>query len=119
MDQLLEMYPSHLEARAGRGVYLARIGESKRARQDATDTLREEHTAFRLYQIAGLFAQLSKHESDGRARADALRYLTEGFRAGFQDLKMLDTDSDLDPIRKDPEFQRLVAHVRGLQASVP
>src|SRR5204863_9999321 len=83
MDQLLEMYPSHVEARGGRGVYLARLGDGKRARQDAADTLRDEPTSFRLYQVAGLYAQLSKHETDGRARADAIRYLTEAFRAGF------------------------------------
>jgi tetratricopeptide (TPR) repeat protein len=115
MDRLLEMYPSHVEARAGRGVYLARLGDGKRARQDAADTLRDETTPFRLYQVASLYAQLSKHESDGRAKADALRYLTDAFRAGFQDLKLVDEDTDLAPISRDPAFQKIVAHARGLQ----
>src|SRR5262249_1295167 len=66
LDKLLELYPSHVEARAGRGVYLARIGEIVRAKKDAADCRREEQTPILLYQLACLYAQLSRHgDADG------------------------------------------------------
>jgi tetratricopeptide (TPR) repeat protein len=115
MDQLLEMYPSYVEATAGRGVYLARAGDGKGARRDAAATLRDEPTAYRYYQVASLYAQLSRHEADGRARNEALRLLALAFRTGFADFALMDKDSDLDPIRDTDEFRSLVAHARGLQ----
>ena len=108
LDRLLELYPDHVEALAGRGVYLARLGRAAAARQDAADTLAAEPTAYRKYQIAGLHAQLAKHDPTGPARAEALRLLALAFRSGFEDMKLLKEDTDLDPIRTDPEFKRLV-----------
>src|SRR5262249_16441821 len=99
LDQLLEMYPAHLEATAGRGVYLARMGDGKGARRDAETCLRDEPTAFRYYQMSGLYAQLSRHEGDGKARQEAFRLLALALRSGFDDLDLMDKDSDLAPIR--------------------
>src|SRR5262249_57288252 len=73
MDRLLDLYPHHVEARAGRGVYLARIGEEERAKRDAAEVLRDEPTAYRFFQMAGLYAQLSKGETDGKNRRAAFR----------------------------------------------
>jgi lipoprotein NlpI len=115
LDKLLEMYPAHIEATAGRGVYLARMGDVKGARRDAAATLRDEPTAFRNYQMAGLFAQLSRHEGDGKARQEAFRLLALALRTGFDDLDLMDKDSDLDPIRNSDEFRSLAAHARALQ----
>jgi tetratricopeptide (TPR) repeat protein len=115
MDRLLELYPAHIEATAGRGVYLARAGDGKGARRDAADCLRDEPTAFRYYQMAGLFAQLSRHEADGKARQEAFRLLALAFRHGFGDLNLMEKDRDIDPIRESDEFRSLVAHARALQ----
>jgi tetratricopeptide (TPR) repeat protein len=108
LDRLLEFYPDHVESRAGRGVYLARLGRAAEARRDAAAVLAADPTAFRKYQLAGLYAQLARHDPNGTARAEALDYLSQAFRGGFGNLKLLQADSDLDPVRNDPEFKRLV-----------
>jgi eukaryotic-like serine/threonine-protein kinase len=115
MDQLLEMYPAYTEATAGHGVYLARAGDGKGARRDAAICLRDEPTAYRYYQMAGLYAQLARHEADGQARAEAFRLLALALRTGFADLALMHKDSDLDPIRNSDEFRTLMDHARGLQ----
>lgn len=109
LDRLLELYPDHVEGRAGRGVYLARLGRAVGARADATAVLKAEPTAYRKYQMAGLYAQLSKHNPRGPDRAEALRLLALALRAGFEDMALLKSDADLDAIREDDEFKRLVA----------
>jgi serine/threonine protein kinase/lipoprotein NlpI len=115
MTQLLEIYPTYVEARAGRGVYRARAGEAQGARADADEVLRDEPSAYRSYQMAGLFAQLSRFEADTKARHEALRQLAQAFRSGFSDFALLKKDSDLDPIRDSEEFRSLVAHAEALQ----
>jgi tetratricopeptide (TPR) repeat protein len=115
MDQLLDFYPLYIEARAGRGVYRARAGDAKGAREDAAVCLREEPNAFRYYQMAGLYAQLSRRETDGKARREALRLLALALRSGFTDLNLMKKDSDLDPIRSTEDYQSLVAHAGALQ----
>jgi tetratricopeptide (TPR) repeat protein len=115
MDQLLKLYPSYIEARAGRGVYRARAGDGKGAREDAAVCLRDEPTAYRYYQMAGLYAQLSRRETDGKARREALRLLALALRSGFADLNLLKKDSDLDPIRNTDDFRSLVVHAGALQ----
>jgi serine/threonine protein kinase/Tfp pilus assembly protein PilF len=114
MDRLLELYPTHTDARAGRGVYLARIGDAKRATADAAWVLKEDPTAYRHFQMAGLYALLSKH--DERHKAEALRLLARSFQLGFSQFDKLDRDADLDAIRGDESFQSMVEHARKLRA---
>jgi hypothetical protein len=96
-------------------VYLARTGEAKKAASDAARVLREEPTPFRLYQMAGVYAQLSRWDQTGGMKQYALQLLAKAFRSGFENFKLLDKDPDLDPIREDKEFQDLVGHARKLQ----
>ena len=117
MDTLLDLYPYHTEARAGRAVYLARMGEAKRAMEDATIVLNEDPTPFRLYQMAGLYAQLSKTDKTGLARQQALEHAAKAFRTGFDQFALIGEDPDIDPIRNDPEFKQLVEHAKKLQRS--
>ena len=70
--------------------------------------------AFRLYQMAGLHAQLSKSDASGKSKAEALRLLARAFQTGFNDWKMLKTDADLDPVRGDSEFAKLVSAATAL-----
>ncbi|HJZ94360.1 MAG TPA: protein kinase [Gemmataceae bacterium] len=114
MDRLLELYPAYTEARAGRGVYLARVGEAERARADAAVVLREEPTAFRLYQMSSLYAQLAKSDATGAARQEALQLLARAFRTGFANFDLLRTDDDMIPLRDDPEFKEMVEHAKKL-----
>jgi tetratricopeptide (TPR) repeat protein len=107
LDRLLDLYPDHVEARAGRGVYLARLGRAGEARRDAEDVLRVDRSAFRLYQMAGLHAQLSK--TDPAAKDEALRLFGRALRAGFRDWKTMADDPDIAPICDDPTFKQLLA----------
>jgi serine/threonine protein kinase/Flp pilus assembly protein TadD len=114
MDRLLELYPHYVEARAGRGVYLARLGDAERARRDAADVLRDEPTAYRFFQMAGLNAQLSRNDSDGKYRRESFRLLSLAVRNGFADLKLMANDTDLDPIRDSADFRTLSNHAQAL-----
>ena len=109
LSELLSFDPDNVEARASRGVYAARVGRIDEARKDAEDSLKADPSAYRTYQIAGLFAQLSKKDPSGKSKAEALRLLAKALRSGFDDLALLKDDSDLDPIRTTPEFRAILA----------
>ena len=115
LDQLLEMYPTYTEARAARAVYGARTGDAKQATVDATAVLAEEPTPFRLYQMAGVYAQLSKADKSGTAKQQAMQLLAKAFRTGFEQFGIIAQDPDLDPVRDDADFKVLVDHARKLQ----
>ena len=114
-DRLLDIYPAHIEARAGRGVYRARAGDAAGARDDSAVCLRDDPSGFRYYQMAGLHAQLSRHESGDKAKREAFHLLALALRNGFADLELMEKDTDLDPIRATDEYGALVAHARALQ----
>lgn len=106
LDRLVDLYPENADARCSRGVYFARLGRAAEARRDAAAALAIDPSAYRKFQVAGLHAQLAK--KDAAAKADALRYLALALRAGFADAALLAGDADLDPVRGDDEFKRLV-----------
>jgi serine/threonine protein kinase/Tfp pilus assembly protein PilF len=117
LDRFLEYYPDHVGARLGRGVVLARMGECQKARLDAEICLKNNPTPFFLYQAAGLYAQVSRHEKGNDAKKEAIALLGKALRKGFTDLGLFQTDTDLDPIRDDQEFKRLLQIVIGLEKS--
>jgi tetratricopeptide (TPR) repeat protein len=112
LDQLLEVYPDFTRARADRGVMHARLGNREAALADAEETLRRGSAASTSYQVACVYAHLSKGEPG--YRADAIRLLTAALRAGYG-FEHIETDKDLDPIRDTPEFRRVIESVRGLK----
>ncbi|MFL5339484.1 MAG: protein kinase domain-containing protein [Gemmataceae bacterium] len=115
LDQLLEQHPHFVGARGGRGVYLARLGQVARAKRDAADCLRQDQSAFLFYQLAGLYAQLSRHGDAEQNRAESLKMLAKAFRAGFERFDLIPGDTDLDPVRNQPEFGRLIESARILK----
>jgi tetratricopeptide (TPR) repeat protein len=115
LDRLLELYPTYTEGRAARAVYGARTGDAKRSTKDVEVVLAEEPTPFRLYQMAGVYAQLAKADRTGAAKQQALQLLAKAFRTGFEQFGIVDTDPDLDPVRADGDFKALVEHARKLQ----
>lgn len=114
LDRAVEFHPDSAAARAGRGVLLARIGKREEAHRDARDALLRDAKAPNLYQVAGVYALTSKTHPEDRREAFAL--LWSALKTGFG-LDLVESDHDLDPVRKDPEFQKLVRSARALQAS--
>jgi tetratricopeptide (TPR) repeat protein len=111
LDRLIELYPEYVPARAGRGVLYARLGKWEAAKTDADDALRRDRSPANVFQIAGIYALLSKH--DPAYQAEAFRLLTTALRGGFGH-EHVETDKDLDPLRGTPEFRRVVESVRAL-----
>jgi tetratricopeptide (TPR) repeat protein len=116
LDQAVALYPDFVPARAGRGVYHARLSHRDLALQDAEESLRQDKSPTNVYQVAGIYALTSRtHPQD---RQDALRFLSQAL---VKDLGLLDwvsTDKDLDPIRQEAGFVQLVDKARKLRASV-
>jgi serine/threonine protein kinase/lipoprotein NlpI len=108
-DRLLGLAPDHVDARCSRGVYHARLGHGAEARRDAEDSLKADSSAYRLFQAAGLYAQLSK--VDPKAKDEAVRLLARAMRAGFNNAALLKSDHDLDPIRTYPNFGTLLTAI--------
>jgi len=94
-------------------VLLARRGKRDEALRDARESLLRDTLPPNLYQVACIFALTSAadkgHPED---RREAFRLLFAALRTGFG-LDLVDADRDLDPLRKDEEFKRLVAGARA------
>ena len=71
----------------------------------AEESLARDSQPATLYQVAGIYALTSQQCADDRL--EALRLLSAALRKGYG-LDLLARDPDLDPIRKDPEFTRIV-----------
>ena len=110
LDALLALRPTHVPAIAGRGVLHARLGHRERALADARDALPRDKKPFNTYQVAGIFALTSRQKPDDRRQA--LSLLEAALNQGFG-LDLLDKDRDLDPIRDQPEFRRIVDAARA------
>jgi serine/threonine protein kinase/Tfp pilus assembly protein PilF len=110
LDTLLAFYPNYVPALAGRGVLYARLGRREAALADAREALRKDSKPYNVYQVAGIYALTSRQNSDDRR--EALRLLESALSQGFG-LDVLEKDRDLDAIRDQPEFRRLVEGARA------
>jgi eukaryotic-like serine/threonine-protein kinase len=115
LDKAVEIYPDFIQARAGRGVLLARLGQREAAHKDAVDCLARDNKPMTIYQLAGVYALTSKDYPDDRQQA--LRLLSASLQKGVG-FDLLETDSDLDPIRNCPEFRRLAEAARAIRATL-
>lgn len=116
IDQAVESAPESGTARSGRGVVHARLGHWDDARKDAEAALLLDAGAERQYQVACIYALTSAAEPDDRPRA--LQLLAAALRQGYG-LDLIDADTDLDPLRRLPEFRRLVEAARALRPPGP
>jgi serine/threonine protein kinase/Tfp pilus assembly protein PilF len=112
LDRILEVYPEYVKARAGRGVMHARAENWAEAKADAEEALRRDTSPANVYQIAGIYARLTQHDS--RHLAEAIRLLSSSLRSGFG-YEYIETDKELDPIRATPEFKGLMNGVKALK----
>jgi serine/threonine protein kinase/Flp pilus assembly protein TadD len=114
LDRAVQLYPGFVRSRVGRGVVLARLGRRAAAVADAREALARDNRAETFYQAANIFALTSKQNPDDRR--EALPLLSIALRNGFG-LDFVDQDPDLEPVRKDPEFVRVVQAARDLRAA--
>ncbi|MBP3955860.1 protein kinase [Gemmata sp. G18] len=114
LNRAVELHPDHVPTRAGRGVELARRGKRADALKDAHEALLRDTRPANLYQVGCIYALTAKsHPED---KKEALHLLWSALKTGFG-LDMVDTDADLDPLRKDPEFTKMVAAARARLAA--
>jgi tetratricopeptide (TPR) repeat protein len=116
LDELIELDPNYVHARASRGVYLARLGQRDPALLDAKESLLRSTQPATLYQVAGIYALTTRQNSDDRW--EAFRLLSSALRKGYG-FDLLAQDRDLDPIRDYPEFRRLVDAAQALRPVAP
>jgi tetratricopeptide (TPR) repeat protein len=116
LDQVLSLYPDYVLARAGRGVLLARLGKREAAHADAQAALRRDTKPSTLYQVAGIYALTSRQDPDDRQ--EAMRLLSAALQRGYG-LELLARDRDLDPIRDQFEFRRMVEAAQALRVKGP
>ncbi|HWB08542.1 MAG TPA: protein kinase [Pirellulales bacterium] len=108
LDRALEICPDFVPARAGRAVLLARVGRRDAALADARESLAHEPQPVTIYQAACTFALVSREDGDGRR--EALRLLAAALAQGFG-REYVGSDHDLDALRGDDEFDRVVGQV--------
>jgi serine/threonine protein kinase/tetratricopeptide (TPR) repeat protein len=114
LNRAIASHPDFIPARAGRGVILARLGQRQAAHKDAVDCLARDNKPLTIYQLAGIYALTSKTHPDDRKQAFRLLSVALQKGCGFD---LLETDKDLDPIRKDPQFQKLVQAARAIRSA--
>jgi eukaryotic-like serine/threonine-protein kinase len=107
---LLGFWSHYVPARARRGVSHGRLGHREAAHADAREALLRDGSPLNTYQVASIYALTSRQNPDDRY--EALRLLSSALRRGF-DSELLDRDHDLDAIRADPEFDRLIEATRA------
>jgi serine/threonine protein kinase len=115
LNQLVEDFPDHVISRMGRAQVLARLGKVDSSLDDLAHGLDNAPSPRLKFHIACVLAQLSRWENSRQYVADAVRCLGEAVQSGFNDVEQLSSDPDLDPIRNDPSFQRILSSARTIR----
>ena len=111
LDTLISFHPRFILALTGRGVLHARAGHIDLALKDAADALLFDKSSTTAYQVACIHAQLfSKRPESLDPAIDLLR---DAFKADRQWLTTAETDPDLNPIRNEPSFKKLMEGSRA------
>ncbi|MFM7131316.1 MAG: TPR end-of-group domain-containing protein, partial [bacterium] len=104
-------HPRFILAITGRGVLHARAGHLDLAIRDASDALLFDKSSTTAYQVACIHAQLySKRAESLDSAVDLLR---DSFKADRQWLTTAESDPDLNPIRNEPSFKKLMEGSRA------
>jgi tetratricopeptide (TPR) repeat protein len=106
LDTLLLHHPDRVQAICGRGVQLARLGRFDAALRDARAALALDHASLTHYQVACIYAQLTKQQPS--CLQEALGHLSDSIRQDGNWLATARVDHDLDMIRTQTAFQELL-----------
>jgi serine/threonine protein kinase/Flp pilus assembly protein TadD len=112
LDEAVRRHPLRVEPLASRAVLRARLGMRKEAHADGAAARKLAPQSIQvLYQTACIHALTSRTHADDRD--EAFRLLKQALSGGFGH-SLLESDRDLEPLRADPRFQKLVKAVRDL-----
>jgi len=114
LEKMLELSPNFGPAHAARAVMLARLGKRAEAHAGVARALAASEDPYILYQAACTYALTAdaKHPGD---RTEAISHLRHAFRAGFKEFTLMETDTDIDAIRKLPEYISAVKSAQELR----
>lgn len=112
LARLLEKSSSSPLIYISRAVYLARSGDLKEAISQAEKARELNSTPGVLYRIGCVYSLAAK--KDPAFAAPALRHIAEAIQAGFGHEYLID-DNDLDPLRGDSRFGKLLELTRHLR----
>jgi serine/threonine protein kinase/Tfp pilus assembly protein PilF len=115
LTQIIAIQPDLADAWSGRGVLRARMKDREGALADAKEALRLGEWSQTKYQVAGIYALTSQQNPNDRDEAYSL--LDNALRSGFG-FDLLDKDRDLDGIRNEPQFQKIVENARKYRALI-
>ena len=113
LNKAVALYPGFVRARVGRGVHLARLGRRAEALADARESLKRSAHGETYYQAANIYSLTSRQNPEDAL--DCFPLLSTALQRGFG-LEYVEKDSDFDPVRSHPEFQRVVKAARELHA---
>ncbi|MFM7317560.1 MAG: protein kinase domain-containing protein [bacterium] len=111
LDTLVSFHPRFILAITGRGVLHARAGHLDHALRDASDALLFDKSSTTAYQVACIHAQLYSKRAD--SLDSAIDLLRDSFKADRQWLTTAESDPDLNPIRNEPSFKKLMEGSRA------
>jgi tetratricopeptide (TPR) repeat protein len=111
LDRLIEQHPRFVSAYTGRGVLHARAGHTELALRDADNALLFDKSSTTAYQVACIHALLFPKRQESLDMAIDL--LRDAIKADHQWLSTAENDTDLNNIRNEPSFKKLI---QGSQA---
>jgi tetratricopeptide (TPR) repeat protein len=111
-DRLLRLYPDHMNGRVGRAVLLARIGRTDEAIAEARRCVATAPHPSAYYTAGCVFAIVSV--KDPAHRDEGLKLISTALLRGFGHDFLL-TDDDLDSLRDDERFRKLIDGVKVMK----
>lgn len=98
----LELNPNDSFLRANLASYYIKTGKTIQANEIINTLVNDTATdAMILYNIGCLYVQSSQPE-------DAINILRKAFKKGFRNIRLIQTDNDLDPLRAREDFKQLL-----------
>ncbi len=113
LNDSLDSDPTDTITRAGRGVLLARLRRDETALADAKVLLQSELDAITRYQVACIYALLSRN--DETHRHTAIRMLAQSLIEDLRILNHVDGDPDIAPIRDLEQVEDLIAACKRIR----
>jgi serine/threonine protein kinase/Tfp pilus assembly protein PilF len=114
LDVLTDDHPDDVAAQAGRGVLLARQKRGDEAVAAAKRVMQSNPSPIEIYQAGCMYALLSN--GDDCHLAEAVRLISRALTKNLSLLSLIAQDSDLETIRRSPDFIATIKAARTLAA---